>query len=83
MTRFRTAVAAIAALASVPAWAQDNRAVEDTDGNGSYSLAELQVAYPDLGEDGFASMDANGDGVVDAAELAAAIADGLAMPTDG
>jgi hypothetical protein len=47
-------------------------AVEDTDGNGSYSMEELMVAYPDLTEDVFAEVDADGDGAVSMEELTAA-----------
>ncbi|MEZ5913602.1 MAG: EF-hand domain-containing protein [Paracoccaceae bacterium] len=77
------ATVALVMLLGAPALAQDAPAVEDTDGDGSYSLAELQVAYPDLTEEGYASIDANADGVVDEAELAAAVADGLAAPSNG
>ena len=56
--------------------AQDAPAVEDTDGNGSYSMEELLAVYPALTEDGFASIDANADGAVDTDELAAAVANG-------
>lgn len=51
--------------------------VEDIDGDGVYSLAELQAAYPDLTEDVFVLIDTNGDGEVDPEELEAAIATGL------
>ncbi|MBM2320909.1 MULTISPECIES: hypothetical protein [Marivita] len=47
-------------------------AVEDTDSNGSYSMEELMVSYPDLTEDVFAAVDVDGDGAVSADELAAA-----------
>lgn len=47
-------------------------AVEDTDGNGSYSMEELMVTYLDLTEDVFAEVDADGDGAVSADELTAA-----------
>ena len=46
----------------------------DADGNGTYSMAEMMQAYPDLTEDEFATIDANGDGEVDAVELADAVA---------
>ncbi|WP_435312211.1 EF-hand domain-containing protein [Primorskyibacter sedentarius] len=46
--------------------------IEDQDASGTYSMEELQVAYPDLTEDGFAVIDASGDGEVDMEELAAA-----------
>jgi hypothetical protein len=79
MKRTSILLASILGLAALPALAQDAAAPEiaDTDGNGTWSLAELQVAYPDLTEEGFTSIDANTDGAVDQAELAAAMADGL------
>jgi len=46
--------------------------VSDTDGDGVYSIQELQVVFPDLDEATFALIDANGDGSVDDDELAAA-----------
>jgi hypothetical protein len=51
--------------------------VEDTDGDGVYSFAELQAAFPDLTDDVFVLIDTNGDGSVDPEELEAAIATGL------
>ena len=47
-------------------------AVEDTDGNGSYSMEELMVAYPDLTADVFAEVDADSDAAVTVEELTAA-----------
>ncbi len=46
--------------------------VEDTDGNGSYSMEELMVAYSDLTADVFSEVDTDGDGAVSADELTAA-----------
>ncbi len=63
-------------LAAAQAMAQDLPAIADTDGNGLWSLTELQVTYPDLAQEAFVSIDANADGGVDVAELTAAIADG-------
>lgn len=51
--------------------------VADTDGNGTWSLAELQVVWTDLTEDGFKAIDTNADGAVDAAELQAALDAGV------
>lgn len=59
--------------------AQTAPAVEDADGNGSYSMQELQVSYPELTAADFTAIDKNADGAVDQVELAAAIADG-ALP---
>jgi hypothetical protein len=47
--------------------------VPDTDASGSWSLAELQVVFTDMSEDGFKTVDANADGAVDATELQAAL----------
>jgi hypothetical protein len=56
--------------------AQDAPKVEDTDGNGTYSMEELLAVYPTLSAEGFASIDTNADGGIDADELAAAVATG-------
>lgn len=50
--------------------------VADTDGNGSWSLVELQAVWTDLTEDGFKGIDTNADGAVDTAELQAALDSG-------
>jgi hypothetical protein len=60
----------MAVLATSAAYAQT--LVEDTDGDGVYSMEELMVVYPALTEDVFGAIDANEDGAVDAEELAAA-----------
>lgn len=60
----------LAALTAGAALAQVT--VEDTDGNGSYSMEELMAAYPDLTEDLFGEIDADGDGEVSVDELTAA-----------
>ena len=55
--------------------------VPDTDGNGSWSLVELQAVWTDLTEDGFKGIDTNADGAVDATELQAALDGGvIAVP---
>jgi hypothetical protein len=51
--------------------------VADTDGNGTWSLAELQAVWTDLTEDGFKGIDSSGDGAVDQAELQAALDNGV------
>lgn len=51
--------------------------VEDTDGDGVYSMEELMVAYPSLTEELFGTIDGNGDGAVDEDELTAAVDAGV------
>ena len=51
--------------------------VADTDGNGSWSLVELQGVWPDMTEDGFKAIDTSADGNVDATELQAALDGGV------
>lgn len=75
MKKFALAFAAISAFGAVAAYAED-KVVADADGNGTYSLEELVVTYPDLTQEVFATVDANADGAVSAEELAAAVAAG-------
>lgn len=51
--------------------------VADTDGNGSWSLVELQAVWTDMTEDGFKAIDTSADGAVDATELQAALDGGV------
>ena len=51
--------------------------VADTDGNGSWSLVELQAVWTDLTEDNFKAIDTSADGNVDATELQAALDGGV------
>lgn len=84
MKRMSLLLAAGLTLGAVPVYAQDATApgIADTDGNGTWSVDELRVAYPDLTDEGFVSIDANADGAVDQAELAAALADGMLPATE-
>lgn len=82
MTRTIFTLAAVGTLVALPALAQTIPAIEDADGSGNWSLAELQVAYPDLTAETFTAVDADADGAVDHAELAAALADGV-LPASG
>lgn len=77
MTRLIAASGASLALLTLPAWAVV--AEIDLDGDGAYSLTEVQTAMPDITADEFVMMDVNGDGLLDADEVAAAIQAGL-MP---
>jgi hypothetical protein len=51
--------------------------VPDTDGNGSWSLVELQAVWTDMTEDAFKAVDTSADGAVDATELQAALDGGV------
>lgn len=51
--------------------------VADADGNGSWSLVELQAVWTDLTEDTFKAIDTSADGAVDATELQAALDGGV------
>ena len=77
MTRIFTATAASLVVLTGPALAVV--AEVDLDGDGSYSLTEVQTAMPNVTADEFLLMDANGDGLLDADEVAAAIEAGM-MP---
>jgi hypothetical protein len=54
--------------------------VTDTDGDGAFSLQELQAAFPAVTERNFIAADTNGNGSVDMKELAAAVETGK-IPT--
>lgn len=73
MNRFLIALGLSVSLAGLPALAQTMPEVADTDGNGAWSMEELLVAYPDLTEEVFATVDTNADGQVDQAEYDAAV----------
>lgn len=49
----------------------------DVNGDGAYSLTEVQTVLPDMTTDNFLVLDANGDGLLDEAEVAAAIEAGI------
>jgi EF hand len=51
--------------------------VADTDGNGTWSLVELQAVWKDMTEDTFKAIDTTADGEVDKAELQAALDGGV------
>ncbi len=51
--------------------------VEDTDGDGVYSMEELLAVFPALTDEGFVEIGVNGDGAVDEVELTAAQEAGL------
>jgi hypothetical protein len=84
MKRISIMLTTVLGLAAFPVFAQDATAPEiaDTDGNGTWSVDELLVAYPEMTAETFTAVDANADGAVDQAELAAALAGG-ALPAGG
>lgn len=76
-------VATVLGVTGSAAWAQTLPEIADADGNGLWSLSELQVKLPDLTEEAFKSIDANADGGVDQAELTAAVSDGaVTLPAE-
>lgn len=58
------------------AQAQAETMVADTDGNGSYSMEELLVSFPELTAEVFAAADTDASGELSAEELKAAQAAG-------
>ena len=64
-------------LGPVVAVAQNLPIIPDADGDGLWSLSEMQAAYPDLPQDVFTAIEVNGDGSAVADEVQKAIADGL------
>lgn len=77
MKTFAMTAAALTILAAAPVAALELGVQADVDGNGTYSLQELQVAYPELTEETFAAIDANADGEADADEVKAAVDAGV------
>jgi hypothetical protein len=76
MTRFALVLAPLALAGA--AFAQVTLPdVPDTDGNGTWSLVELQAVWTDLTEEGFTAIDTSVDGNVDATELQAALDNGV------
>ena len=68
---------------SVSGWmatAQDVNTDIDSDGNGSYSLEELQVDNHEVTEEAFNEADSDDDGAVDPAEYHAAIDAAIICP---
>ncbi|MFC2968595.1 EF-hand domain-containing protein [Acidimangrovimonas pyrenivorans] len=66
-----------AMLALAAAQVHAETVLEDSDGNGVYSMEELAAAYPGLSEETFAAIDTDGDGAVSPEELGAAIDAGV------
>ncbi|QCO55117.1 EF-hand domain-containing protein [Pseudorhodobacter turbinis] len=74
MKRFILTLSAISAFAVAQANAQT--VIEDLDGDGAFSMAELSAAYPAITAVQFSSADRNTDGLVDMGELANAVSAG-------
>lgn len=67
----------VAAFFATSAFAMNNKAELDADGDGMLSFEELLAGYPALTEETYGTMDSNSDGAIDADELAAAEEAGL------
>ncbi len=69
-----TMIAAASTMATFgfSAMAQEADPAIDTDGDGMYSMEELQAVHTDLTEETFTSIDTNADGSVDPEEYQAA-----------
>jgi hypothetical protein len=70
-------LATFATLAAFTAPALAQTTLEDADGNGAFSFAELAVSYPNLTEDIFIGMDTDESGDISSAELSAGVTAGL------
>lgn len=68
-------LAAILATAAVQTSAAT--LVEDTDGNGTFSMDEMKVTYPDLTAELFAEIDTDASGEASEEELLVAMENGL------
>jgi len=81
----RSTLTTLAALAlAVPALAQDmTDPMIDTDGDGAYSLGEMQAAFPDMAAETFAELDTDADGLLSLEEVATATEAGLMPMTEG
>ncbi len=85
MNRFVLLIAPLA-LATAAIAQTELPQVEDTDASGTWSLVELQAAWPELTEETFTAVDTNVDGAVDTTELQVALDGGVLTapaPTNG
>lgn len=73
----KTPVLVLAAVMAVSAVQASAATVEDTDGNGSYSMDEMLAAYPELTAGDFAEMDSDESGDISEDELTAAMETGV------
>ncbi|VDC27235.1 EF-hand domain-containing protein [Pseudogemmobacter humi] len=56
--------------------------IEDADASGDWSLTELQTAWPELTEEGFAAIDTDASGAVSQEELQTALDNGVIRPVE-
>ncbi|MEM1302471.1 MAG: hypothetical protein AAGH17_07805 [Pseudomonadota bacterium] len=78
MTYIKPIALIIAAVAlTATAYAMTVEPEADLNGDGVYSLDEMQALLPDLTEDTFVVVDTNEDGLIDADELAVATEAGI------
>ncbi|NPD14517.1 EF-hand domain-containing protein [Xinfangfangia sp. D13-10-4-6] len=71
-------VATSASLIAGAAMAQTSLPlIEDADGSGDWSLAELQTLWPELTQEGFVAIDTDANGAVSPEELQLAVDNGL------
>ncbi len=75
MTKTLLSISAILGLSAAPLMAETM--IDDTDSSGTYSMEEMQVAYPDLTEEQFAEVDTDESGDVTPEELTAALEAGV------
>lgn len=73
----KTVLALAASAAFFAAQAHAEITVNDTDGNGSYSMEELSAAVEGLTAEVFAEIDTDASGEVSVEELAAAVEAGV------
>ena len=55
----------------------------DANGDGVWTLEEVQAAFPEMSAEGFNAIDVNADGLLDQAEVTAAQEAGLIPVTEG
>ena len=80
MTRFGVLFGILGMAAALPGAGMAASRI-DTDGDGRYSLAELQALYPALTAAIYALIDADGDGRVSPGEFRAGQDNGLLVST--
>jgi hypothetical protein len=83
MTISKTVTLTAISLLFAASAASAQSASVDVNGDGFYSLPEVQGAMPDMTQDDFLVLDANGDGLLDAAEIEAATQAGLLATPEG